>query len=173
MTTLVMFKSITWNGHAHITVPLRLPLLLTDAALLPVCRPGAAPWSWKRPWRFMVPVPGQRPLPPPVSGERPAATAAEAPPAWGSSSCWRATPPVVISVSRTSAPRRGSASGSAAFLTVWQLYSYPATAQIPSIKLTHCISCISWIFKLYKGEARRVSGHPNAAERTIVAKRPL
>lgn len=32
----------------------------------------------------MVPVPGEGPLSPPVSGERPATAAAEAPPAWGS-----------------------------------------------------------------------------------------
>lgn len=30
------------------------------------------PWSWEGPRRFMVPVPGEGPLPPPVSGERPA-----------------------------------------------------------------------------------------------------
>jgi len=63
---------------------LQLPLHLTDILLFSVIRPGATPWSRERSRRFMVPVPGEGPLPPPVSGERPASTAAEASPTWGS-----------------------------------------------------------------------------------------
>jgi len=62
---------------------LQLPLHLTDILLFSVIRPGATPWSRERSRRFVVPVPGEGPLPPPVSGERPASTAAEASPTWG------------------------------------------------------------------------------------------
>lgn len=34
-------------------------------------RSSVPPWSWEGPRRFVVPVPGEGPLPPPVSGERP------------------------------------------------------------------------------------------------------
>lgn len=37
-------------------------------------KPSVPPWSWEGPGRFVVPVPGEGPLPPPVSGERPAKT---------------------------------------------------------------------------------------------------
>lgn len=47
-----------------------------------------------------------------------------------------ATPPVVISISRTPAPRRGSATGAAALLAIGQLYPYPATTQCP-VKTTN------------------------------------
>lgn len=173
MTMQAMLKSIIWNCNVCTAVYLQLPLHLTDAPLFSVSGPGAAPWSREGPRRFVVPVPGEGPLPPPVSGERPASTAAEAPPAWRSSSGWWAATPVVVSVSRTPAPRRGSATGTGAFLTIGQLYSHPATTQIPSIKLTHGISSISGILKLYKSKAWGVPGHPNTAERTIVAKWPL
>jgi len=149
---------------------LQLPLYLTEIILFSVVRPGAAPRSRERSRRFVVPVPREGPLPPPVSGERPASTATEAPPTWRSSPRWWATPPVVISVSRTSAPWRGSATGAAALLAIGQLYPYPATTQCPSIKLTHSISCISGIFKFYKGEAWGVPSHPDTAKRTIVTK---
>jgi len=173
MAISAMLKSIIWNGKACKTVCLKLPLQPTDVLLFSVSRPGVAPWSWEGPWRFVVPVPGEGPLPPPVSGERPASTAAEAPPTWGSSSGWWASTSVVIPVSRTPTPWRGCTTGTAALLTIGQLYSHPATTQCPSIKLTHCIICISWIFKFYKGKARRIPGHPNTAERTIVTKGPL
>lgn len=110
-----------------------------------------------------------------------------------------ATTSVVISVPRTPAPRRRSTTGAAALLTIGQLYSHPTTTQcpirqpdiinlctctktyqlylktcldfcLPSIKLPHCISCISGIFKFYKSKAWRIPGHPNTAKGAVVAK---
>lgn len=47
------------------------------------------------------------------------------------SSRGRATTPVVVSVSGTPAPRRGSTTGATALLAVGQLYSHPTTTQCP------------------------------------------
>lgn len=119
----------------------------------------------------MVPVTRQRPLPSTVSGERSAATAAEAPPAGGSAPGWRAAPAIIVAWA--AAPGWGRTPVTRALLAIGQLDPHTATAQIPAVQLSDSVCSIARVLKLYESKARGVPGHPHAAQGAVVAERPL